>query len=601
MNASGGDSRGSPTDVASIGVADDVRARQVRAYDQARAAGDVDAMAAAALSLAAAQRFGTFPGRVPAFLFEAYSAARGAQRTRLAVAVARAWAYGGDPARAASLAAEALADAEQRDDPALLAEALDAQLLVHWGPDDLEERLRITAMLEDTVAHVTDAESRMSAHLWRLTTALENLDAPSVRRQLRALDVLAAETVTPRVRFFAASRRGMYALLTGDLGAAEQARSDAVAAGTEAGESDTYAIARELTAGIARQSADSVALAREAASFEAFGLSESVTSIAATGAILWAEAGDLARARSLLHQLAGADFSGIARDVDWLLSVTSLAEVAVAVGAEELAEKSRHLLEPYAGRAVVNGGGVAFAGVVDDFLGRACRLLGHDDESLWSSRAAAAYQRMGAPWWLGRVQGSGLPQQRPALVVHVRPGEEGVWWVGFEGAVTAVRDVKGLHYLRLLLERPGLDVAALELSDAVAGHPGAGLVEGGTGDLLDRQALESYRRRLADLDGELGEARSWADTGRVARLEDEKEALLGQLRAAVGLGSRQRSSGAAGERARVAVRKAIAGAIDRIQTTDPQVGRLLRDTVTTGAVCRYDPDPDRPARWVLTS
>ena len=85
------------------------------------AAGDIGAMAEAALGLAATQTFGTFPGRVPAFLHEAYSLARGEQRVRLAVALARAWAYGYDPARAAGFAAEALAYAEAHDDPSSMA------------------------------------------------------------------------------------------------------------------------------------------------------------------------------------------------------------------------------------------------------------------------------------------------------------------------------------------------------------------------------------------------------------------------------------------------------------------------------------------------
>jgi hypothetical protein len=186
------------------GLGDDAaaatRAGHVRAYDKARAAGDIEAMAEAALGLAATQTFGTFPGRVPAFLHQAYSLARGEQRARLAVALARAWAYGYDPARAAAFAAEALAYAEAHDDPSLLAAALDAQLLVHWGPDDLDERLSITARLEDAVAHVADTEARMSAHLWRLTVALECLDLAAVRRQLRALDLLAAESGSARAR-----------------------------------------------------------------------------------------------------------------------------------------------------------------------------------------------------------------------------------------------------------------------------------------------------------------------------------------------------------------------------------------------------------------
>jgi hypothetical protein len=32
---------------------------------------------------------------------------------------------------------------------------------------------------------------------------------------------------------------------------------------------------------------------------------------------------------------------------------------------------------------------------------------------------------------------------------------------------------------------------------------------------------------------------------------------------------------------------------------DPALGGLLRDTVRTGTVCRYDPDPARPVRWLL--
>jgi len=87
--------------------------------------------------------------------------------------------------------------------------------------------------------------------------------------------------------------------------------------------------------------------------------------------------------------------------------------------------------------------------------------------------------------------------------------------------------------------------------------------------------------------------------GREQRLDREREALLDQLRAATGLGGRARVAVGTHERARVAVRKAIAAAIDRITAVDPSLGRLLIDTISTGATCRYDPDPDRPTRWIL--
>ena len=390
------------------GLADDAasaaRAGYVRGYERARATGDIEAMAKAALGLAATQTFGTVPGRVPAFLHEAYSLARGEQRAWLAVALARAWAYGYDPARAARFAGEALAYAEAHDDPPLLAAALDAQLLVHWGPDDLDERLSITARLEDTVAHVAGAEPRMSAHLWRLTTALECLDLPAVRRQLRALDLLAAESGTARVRFFAASRRGMYAQLTGDLAAAGRALREVAAAGAEAGEADTLLIEHMLAAGIARQADDVDALAREAAWYEEFGVHEAVPWVAAEAALLWVAAGELDRARALLYQLAGPDFSGIVRDLDWLLMVAELTEVAVATGAGALAETALGLLVPYAGRGVVNGGGAAFAGVVSDYLYQASAWLGTGDAEQWAARATGEYERLGASWWLRRLR-----------------------------------------------------------------------------------------------------------------------------------------------------------------------------------------------------
>ncbi|GAA4807049.1 hypothetical protein GCM10023200_50840 [Actinomycetospora chlora] len=562
-----------------------------------------DAEVEALLARVGDRGFGTVPGRTPALLHEAYDRAQGVPRARLAVALARAWAYGGDPGRAAGFAAEALAAAEERPDPALLATALDAQLLVHWGPDDLAARRRITARLEDTVAHLTDVEARMSAHLWRLTVAWEDLDATAARRQVRALDLLAAESGADRARFFAAARRGALALVTGDLPTARSARREAVAAGEAAGEADTAAVDHELAAGIARQEGDLAALAREAAAFVEFGLAEGIGSIAAEGAAMWAEVGEHDRARHLLDELAGADLAGVPRDVDWLLVITSLASVAVAVGDRDVVAAAVERLGPYAGRGVVNAG-VAFVGVVDDVLASAHRALGNDvaAESA-ADAAAAAYRRLGARWWL-RGLGPAVPDPRttpvPAPVRrHLWPGPDRVWWVGREGSLGALREARGLHHLRVLLARPGQGVPALELADAAAGHPGRGVAEGDLGPTLDRRALAAYRARLAEIDAERDEAAARADAGRVGRLDDEREAVLAEVRAATGLGGRPRRAGGAAERARVAVRKAIAGAVERVAAVDPATGRYLTDTVTTGAVCRYDPDPDRPGVWVL--
>jgi hypothetical protein len=63
--------------------------------------------------------------------------------------------------------------------------------------------------------------------------------------------------------------------------------------------------------------------------------------------------------------------------------------------------------------------------------------------------------------------------------------------------------------------------------------------------------------------------------------------------------ARRRRFSSAGERARVAVRKAISAALARVGQHDAALARLLRDSVRTGSACRYDPDVARPVTWIL--
>src|SRR5690242_7704802 len=224
-------------------------------------------MAAAALQLAGLQRFGGPSGRTPALLHEAYLAAadRPAVRARLAAALARSWVYANDAARGAPYAAEAVELAEAEGDLTLLADALDAQLANCWGPDDLAERLRITDRLQDVAAHVDDLRTRMDSHLWRLTTALETLDTIGVQRQLSALELLADETGSPLVRYFALTRRAMHALLIDDLERADALIDAAAPVGTEAGVADAFAVQHALRSEFARHTGDLELLRAEVA------------------------------------------------------------------------------------------------------------------------------------------------------------------------------------------------------------------------------------------------------------------------------------------------------------------------------------------------
>jgi hypothetical protein len=587
---------------------DAARAAHGDAFVAARTAGDVEAMASAALQLAAVQRFGGPSGRTPALLHEAYLAASDlpVTRARLAAALARSWVYGNDAFRGAPFAVEAVELAAETGDPTLLADALDAELATCWGPDDLTARLRATARLQDVAAHVDDVRTRLDAHLWRLTTALETLDIVCVHRQLAGLDLLADETGSSLARYFAITRRAMHAIVVDDLDRARGLADAGYELGSEIGVADAFAVYHEQLGEIGRHAGDTEALAVEAALAEDYGLSHGVQSIVAVAAVLWLDAGVVDRAARLALHVAGGGFAVVPYDVDWMLTVAKITDVAAGAGLTDIAREGVRLMSPYAGRGVVNAGAVVFVGVTDDFLWRGARAIGDDRADGWRAAAAAAYRRMDARWWLGRVHAPDtatpdvvreVPQVRPPHAFDLRPvAGQAVWSVGPADAAQLIPDMKGLHYLRALVQRPGVEISALDLVAMVAGH-GTAVRESALGPQVDRRALAAYRQRLREIDEELEQAHEWADNARAEGIERERDALLREVAAATGLGGRVRTAGGNVERARVAVRKAIAAALDRIETADPATARLLRRSVHTGRRCRYDPDPDAPVEW----
>ncbi len=124
------------------GDVDAMRAALFAAFVAARAANDGEGIAAAALAMPTSQRFGVFPGQIPALMHEAYGVTSSlSTRCRLAAALARSWVYGGDAERALRFAEDARRLAAEVATPETAADALDAALLAHWGPDDFREQV----------------------------------------------------------------------------------------------------------------------------------------------------------------------------------------------------------------------------------------------------------------------------------------------------------------------------------------------------------------------------------------------------------------------------------------------------------------------------
>ena len=109
----------------------------------------------------------------------------------------------------------------------------------------------------------------------------------------------------------------------------------------------------------------------------------------------------------------------------------------------------------------------------------------------------------------------------------------------FDGHTVRVRDLKGMHYLARLLADPGrefhvLDLVAAETgsvahvdSGQAAGLPRSAL--GDAGEMLDARAKNAYRRRLAEIDDDIEQARAIGDGERAAQADAERDFLVREL------------------------------------------------------------------------
>ena len=191
------------------------------------------------------------------------------------------------------------------------------------------------------------------------------------------------------------------------------------------------------------------------------------------------------------------------------------------------------------------------------------------------------------------------------LNVFRREGD--YWSVVFAGRSVRVRDLKGMRYLARLLADPGrefhvLDLVAAELGQVAAPEHGrtAGLSHaspGDAGELLDARAKDAYRRRLAEIEDDIDQARALEDTEREAQADAEREFLIRELSRAIGLGGRDRRAASASERARVSVTRALRHGIARLGEHHPELGEHLDQTIRTGTYCAYVPDPRARAAW----
>ena len=397
----------------------------------------------------------------------------------------------------------------------------------------------------------------------------------------------------PLLSWYAPLFRGMRALLKGHLTDAEHHQAMVAAAAEHTGSTNATLLAITLALGI------DTARGRVADSATFDGIIDvdpaAWASYAAGVGYVALRAGDHDQARTMLRLHSENGFARIGDDAEHLTTVAFFGRIAVALGETEAVASLYDALRPFAGMWVVDGIGAVCWGPVDLELARLATALGRDEAAAHLDDAEAAVVAAGAELFQLDLAELRARQDRTPDVTFVESTagrnqwlhEGDFWTLCYAGRTVRVKHAKGIADLAALLAAPGREI---HVSDLYGGAPPDRTTEGDLGDVLDPPARAAYRQRLQDLEPELQDASTIQDLGRVEQLRAERDFLLAELSAALGLGGRARRTGDPNQRFRKAVGTRIKFTIDRIADSHPALAAHLRNSVRTGIFCVYRPE-----------
>jgi hypothetical protein len=511
-----------------------------------------------------------------------------------------------DRPRARPLAERAVTIARALADPATLASCLLAQHDTLWTPGTATARAAIATEIADLARRAGDPERHAQALLLSATAQLENASV-AFRATFTEYADVTQRLRQPRHDYLLHTRRAALALLDGDIATGERLSAEAAALGETVGDSDTGNVRMSQRLEIVRARNDRAEFRELAAEAVAWWIGAPAHAHAIAAGFR-ARAGDLDAARRELDTVLALEDWRADRSYLWSIFIGEMVTAAITLRDQPLCQRLLDDLLPVADTCAVNAALVCFMGAHAHRVGLLYAALDQPQPARrWLHQALRTHRRLGARAWaaethhalatLGDPDGPERARSTRAVGAEARakPNPDtphlrrvgDLWQASYQGHTAYLRDAKGLHDLAELLAHPGTDLAALDLA-------GGGISDrtrpAGTGTVLDRTALVAYRRRLAELDDELGTARTHADLAHQQRASDEREQILAELHRATRPDGTSRTLGnTATERARKAVTARIRDAIRRITDAHPDLGTHLDRTIHTGTTCRYEP------------
>ncbi len=321
-------------------------------------------------------------------------------RARLLALLCLELTYDADPDGRLALATQAIDMARRTGDRAAL---VDAMWMCHESitlPRNLELRRRWNSEACEIADDLGDPTARLFANDYRALTALEAGEIETMRDALSIFTSEAERIGQPFNHWQVAFHRAWKGVLEGDLEAAEEAATDALTLGTEAGQPDAFAYYGAQLISVRHKQGrlhEVVPLIEQA-------VKDNPGLPAFRAVLVWAKSHDAALddVSHLLDVEVANDFP-MSVDLQWLTSQVLWAEAAARCGHQPAATALYQRLLPWHAQFATTH--ITVSGSVAHYLGRLCHLLErHNEADRWFGEALACHEGMEAPYFTASTQ-----------------------------------------------------------------------------------------------------------------------------------------------------------------------------------------------------
>jgi len=298
---------------------------------------------------------------------------------------------------------DAIAMARRIGDPRAIIESLRTRLSLDRDPARIAGRISLIGEILETADRIDDKYLQMELHAFRAYDLVALGDTTGWICDLEGLRRISAEISEPFYEYNYETMIAALPILAGRFEEAESLVMRAFETGQRLGADNNEGVMGIQMFTIRREQGR---LAEIAPIVKHFVDEQGAGAAWRPGlALVYADIGELEKAKVEFQRLAADRFSAIPRDSLWQTSLTYLSDVCCALDAAEEAQILYDFLLPYQDLAVVVGNASVCLGATSRFLGQLATTLGRwDDAERHFKHALQMNSRMSAPTWVAHTQ-----------------------------------------------------------------------------------------------------------------------------------------------------------------------------------------------------